>query len=297
VTVRFILLALLLLPVARAAELKPETQKAWESYIAAANLRMRERLDGRRPFLWMDEAPNRSRRASSGEVVVAAIGEQNPLKVRNGLIHDWIGAAFFPNAKLTDALAVVQDYKRYKDFYAPVVIDSEALGHAGQDYRFSMLMMNSELFSRVAIHGEYKDSYFPLDERRWYSAGYSTKVQEIENYGRPDQHELPPGEGSGYIWRLYSFSRFEQRDGGIYVEIEAIALSRDIPGSVRWLVDPIVRRIAKSSLVTSLQLTRKAVETSVAERDEIVASAKAPGTAANTRAYRAAMRMVSDRTH
>ena len=45
----------------------------------------------------------------------------------------------------------------------------------------------------------------------------------------------------------------------MYVEVEAIALSRDIPVSLRWLVDPIVRRISRSSLVTSLQQTGDAV--------------------------------------
>jgi hypothetical protein len=245
---------------------------------------MQKRLSGERPFLWMDEARDRSRKARAGEIVVTPIQERNPVRVPNGLIHDWIGGAFLPNATLGDALAVVQDYKRYKEFYAPLVVDSESLGRVGPDYRFSMLMMNTELFSRVALHGEYTDSYFQLDDHRWYSAGYSTKVQEIQNYGQAGQHELPPGEGSGYIWRLYSFSRFEQRDGGIYVEIEAIALSRDIPGSVRWLVEPIVRRIARSSLVTSLQLTRRAVETSVTARDQTVAS---------TLRYGASVRMVN----
>jgi hypothetical protein len=48
-------------------------------------------------------------------------------------------------------------------------------------------------------------------------------------------------------------------DGGVYIELEAIALSRDIPFSLRWLIDPIFRRISRSSLVISLQQTEDAV--------------------------------------
>jgi len=77
-------------------------------------------------------------------------------------------------------------------------------------------------------------------------------------------HELPMNQGSGYVWRLYSVARFEQRDGGTYVEVEAIALSRDIPIGLRWLINPIVRRVSKNSMVVCLQQTKEAVRLSEA---------------------------------
>ncbi|MFL6417611.1 MAG: hypothetical protein ACJ74Y_18305, partial [Bryobacteraceae bacterium] len=89
------------------------------------------------------------------------------------------------------------------------------------------------------------------------------------NFGTPDERQAPADTGRGLLWRLYSISRFEQRDGGVYVELEAIALSRDVPGALRWLVDPVVRRTSRSSLHVSLQKTEEAVlETSRAARDE-----------------------------
>jgi hypothetical protein len=89
----------------------------------------------------------------------------------------------------------------------------------------------------------------------------------VDNYGQPDQRKLSPDEGSGYIWRLYSLSRFEERDGGVYVELEAIALSRDIPGSLHWLVNPIVRRVSKGSLEVSLVKTQQAVRSTQSARN------------------------------
>ena len=84
-----------------------------------------------------------------------------------------------------------------------------------------------------------------------------------------DEHEAPTNTGRGLIWRLYSISRFEQRDGGVYVELEAVALSRDVPGALRWLVDPIVRRTSRSSILVSLEKTEGAVlEISRAARDK-----------------------------
>jgi hypothetical protein len=66
-------------------------------------------------------------------------------------------------------------------------------------------------------------------------------------------------KGSGCIWRQFSVARFQQRDGGVYVEFEAIALSRDIPVAARLLVDPLIRRISRNSLLISLQQTEQAL--------------------------------------
>ena len=238
-----------------AAELKPETLKAWDDHIQAASSRMIERTRNGK-FLWVDEKDDRARCIRQGEVIVVPLGEHNPTGVPHGLIHDWIGAVFIPNVRLLDVLDVVRDYGRYKDFYKPAVIDSKQAGQFGpQDYRFSMVLLNQELFAKSALETDYEASYVQVDARRWYSITRTTRVQQIDDYGQPGQHKLPVGQGNGYIWRLFSVSRFEERDGGVYVELEAVALSREIPISLRWVVEPIIRRIAKNSLQVSLRQT------------------------------------------
>lgn len=123
-----------------------------------------------------------------------------------------------------------------------------------------MLLMNKALFLKIAIENE--SSYVQTGPGRWYSIATTVRVQEIEDYGQLSQRKLPSGEGSGYVWRLHTITRYQEADGGAYVEIEAMALSRDIPSAVRWVVDPIVRRISKGAMVTSLRQTRGAVGSS-----------------------------------
>ena len=84
-------------------------------------------------------------------------------------------------------------------------------------------------------------------------------IQEVADYGAAAEYLLSEDHGKGIIWRLYSFARYEERDGGVYIELEAIALSRDVPATLRWVVDPIVRRVSRSSLATSLHQTADAV--------------------------------------
>jgi hypothetical protein len=102
-------------------------------------------------------------------------------------------------------------------------------------------------------------AYTQLDDKRWYGIASTKRIQEIENYGKPEENKLDAGTGAGYIWRMYTIERFEERDGGVYVEIEAIALSRDIPGSLRWMIDPMIKRISKSTLTSYVCTTRDAV--------------------------------------
>ena len=242
-----------------AAVLQDQTLDAWNQYIHQARSRMLECVRAHGPFLSIDETSGPRSRVRAGEIMVAPVGSRHPKHVPSGLIHDWIGTVFLPGATLDDTMAVVRDYNHYKDYYRPLIIDSKSLGSEGGAEKFSLVVVNKTLFSQVALHSEFDDSYVRLDPRRWYSIGASESVREIEDYGGPSAHELAPNEGKGYIWRLYSLSKFEESDGGVYVEREVMALSRDIPAALRWLVDPIVNRLSRSSLSTSLEQTRQAV--------------------------------------
>src|SRR5260370_22472004 len=118
-----------------AAELKPETLRAWDQYVQGAEARMKARLGAGQVFLWADEDPNRAARLRQGEIQVAPMAGHGSKSVQNGLIHDWIGAAFIPNTSLQKLLDVVHDYKRFKEFYKPVVVDARLIQRSGEEER------------------------------------------------------------------------------------------------------------------------------------------------------------------
>ncbi len=267
----FVCVSPLVAPVAsHGAELKDGTLQAWDTYVQATSLQMGSRPQG--PFLWVDGVPDRQQRVHGGEILVSSVGRQNPKPVPSGLIHDWRGAAFMPDARLKDVLSAVRDYSDYKEFYKPTVVDSKLLGSDGACDRYSMRVVNKEAVAETALDMEYETCYFQTDERRWYSITHTTRVQEIRHYGKPNEQELPPDQGSGYIWRLYSTARFEERDGGTYVEVEAIALSRDVPVALRWLVNPIVRSVSRNSMLVSLRQMEEAVRSTEVNRDKLTLS-------------------------
>jgi hypothetical protein len=240
-------------------ELQSATVDAWQQYLRAADVRLQARLDSGKPFLWVDEAADRQLRVRRGEVVVAPLVRHGTQSVPDGLIHDWIGAVFIPNATVGSLLAVLHDYDRYKDIYKPAVTDSKSLEFNAADQDFSMTWQRHVLFVNAAMQAQYRAHEVAIDSRRGYGVANATRIQQIEDYGRPSEHLLPADTGSGFIWRIRSISRYLERDGGVYLEIEAIALTRDIPSSLRWMVSPVVNHLSIDSLTTTLSQTREAV--------------------------------------
>lgn len=263
--------------VATATGLQPQTVKAWEQYLRAVNSRMHQAFRPGVSFLWIDEKPDRAAAVRNGEILVSPASAHSQRRVQSGLIHHWIGAAFIPNATIGEVLSVVRDYDHYQTFYRPTVMNSKAVARDGAADRFSMLLMNKALLVRAALETDYESSYFQLDDRHWYSVAHTTRVQELQGHGELRERRLAENEGTGLIWRLASISRFQERDGGVYVEFEAMALSRDIPVSLRWLVDPLVRRVSRDSLTTALKQTGAAVSSKTARAEYDTRSATEPG--------------------
>ena len=244
---------------AHAAELRAVTSAAWEAYVRAADQRMQARVSGAAPFLWLDEAPGRSFRAKTDGVLVGPGMGNGTQNVPNGLIHHWIAVGFVPGATRASVLQVVHDYRNYKRVYSPPIIDSKVVSCGDDEQCFSLRSLNRVLFVTAVFETQCKAREFQVDARRWYSMGGATRVQEVENYGQADERMLAPGSGRGYLWGLHTITRYEERDGGVYIEMEAIALSRRVPVSLEWLVNPVIAKLSENSLMTTVRQTREAV--------------------------------------
>jgi hypothetical protein len=255
---------LLAVSTSHAVDLKPETVKAWDEYVQSVNSQLRDRLSRDGHFLRVEEAPDRVASLLQGQIVAEPVAGNGHEKVPHGLIHDWYGAVFVPRARIDDVLSVLGDYDRYQEFYHPAVVDSKLLEHAGDNDRFSLLMLSKVLFVTVALAGQYESHLTCLDVTRCYIISYSVLTQQIKDFGRSSERALPPDQGDGFLWRLYGVTSFEERNGGVVIENETIGLSRDIPISVRWLVNPIVSKLPRNSLTTGLTQTRDAVSAATA---------------------------------
>jgi hypothetical protein len=266
---RALLLLIALSPLTRAVTLKPETAAAWDAYLQQATAAMQARLQPGAKFLWLEEEPGRMEFVRTKGPLIGPVGEHIPLKAPHGLIHDWLGAGFVPNARIEDILRVVRDYDFYKRIYRPGVIDSLSHGSEGEKDLFFMRLANHSVVSKTALDTECEAHYIRVDDHRWYAYSNTISIKELAHFGTPQQVTLPEDTGTGLIWRLSSITRLEERDGGVYAEVEALALSRDIPTAFRPFVTPIVRRVSRDSLATSLHQTRLAIDDQLPHHEQV----------------------------
>jgi hypothetical protein len=234
--------------------LQPKTSDAFEVYVRDTERRLAEG----KGFLWADENPERAARVRGGETLVVAFGSQPVIPVPGGLIHDWVGSVFVPGATLESTLAMVQDYAHHKDAFKPEVVDSRLLSRNGDEFKVYLRLLKKKIIT-VVLNTEHDVVYTRVDKTRARSVSRTTRIAEVENPGKPGERELPPGTGEGFLWRLNSYWRFEERDGGTWVECEAISLTRDIPLGLGWIVEPIIRDLPKQSLENTLNSTRTAL--------------------------------------
>jgi hypothetical protein len=252
-----------------AAELQWDTLQAWDQYIRGSDIQVRERVVGKRPFLWVDDSPDRAAHLRRGEVIAAPLVGHGNQSVPNGLIHHWIGAVFIPHTTLTSLMNVVNNFDRYKEIYRPLVVESATIACTEQEQEYSMVWRHRVLMVDAATLGHYKTELHSFDPKRAYRITEASRIQEIQRFGEREQRLLAPDTGSGFIWRIRSVSRYEERDGGVYLEIEALALTRDILASMRWLVSPVIDHLSINSLKMMLRQTRDAVRSPGAIRNRL----------------------------
>ena len=73
---------------------------------------------------------------------------------------------------------------------------------------------------------------------------------------KPSCRRIP---ATDFLWRLYSYWRFQEKQGGVFVECRAISLSRNVPLGLGWMIEPIIQKLPRESLINTLKATRQAL--------------------------------------
>jgi hypothetical protein len=238
-------------------QLKAETEQAFVAYIGGAENAMQQALR-QSASSWSDADPDRARQVRQGEVVAQCWSGRKPVRVKDGLIHDWGAAALIPGTTVKLTLKLVQDYDNHKNIYKPEVIDSKLLSRDGDDFKVHLRLLKKKVVT-VVLDTYHDVHYAALGSNGWHCRSHTTRIQEVEGAGTPNEEVLPPDSGHGFLWRLYSYWRFQEKEEGVFVECRAISLSRAIPLGLGWLIEPIVQTLPRESLINTLEATRRAL--------------------------------------
>jgi hypothetical protein len=237
--------------------LKKQTLKSFEAYIRDAEAEMEQTQCDPGRFLWSDSSAERAARVRGGEIVAEFCLGHGPAKIASGLIHDWIGAAWMPSTTLKATLALIQNYDNHANIYKPEVIASKLISRSGNDFEIYLRLLKKKIMT-VVLDTDHSVHYGPVDRTRWVCQSYTTRIAEVENAGHANERVLPPDTGFGFLWRLNSYWRFQEREG-VYAECRAISLTRDVPLGLGWIIEPIIQKLPKESLIHTLECTRQAL--------------------------------------
>jgi hypothetical protein len=250
---------------AGAPELRAATLQGFREYVGAVEARNGMAF-GKGAFLWIDELPEPERTGAyenlrRGGVAMRRLGkddEEGAAKIPGGMIHDWEGMVFIPGVKLGRTLEVLQDYNKHSQYYAPDVELAKIESRDGDHFRVYMRFRRKKVLT-VVLNTEQDVTYFRDSATREHSRSSALRIREVANPGTKEEREKSPEEENGFLWEMETWWRMEERDGGVYVQNEAVTLTRDIPAGLRWLIGPFVISIPKETLEFTMNATRAAV--------------------------------------
>ena len=250
--------------VVTAAELKPRTVEAFDRYVAVTESRMRTELEGEARFLRMDRLADDARaevqaELRAGQVVVEKLetrADGNTIDIPDGTINHLVGTVLIPETTLEETIAMVQDYDRYAQIYAPQVRESRLLSRDGN--RFTAYTQTYKKKVITAVHNtEHDVEFIYLDRHRVHAPSYSTRIQEVEHPDSPEEREKPEGNDRGIVWRLYNYCSFEERSGDTYMQCESITLSREFNFFQNLVIRPFIAGLPEELMTFTLGAARR----------------------------------------
>jgi hypothetical protein len=254
------------IPEVLAAAVKPAAMDAYIRYVQWTDTRNDSELELGRNLLWIDLLPPAERAKAYEELKSGAIkmrkletlDDGKAIPCPDGMIHHWVGVVFIPGAKLADVLGVLQDYNRQAIFYAPDVERSRIESRDGDHFRVFLRFRRHKVIT-VVLDTEHDVQYFRDSATRAHSRSSAVRISQVENAGKSDEREKPANDDDGFLWKMDTWWRMVESDGGVYVQSEVVSLTRDIPTGLAWMLGPFVTSIPKETLAFTLDATRKAV--------------------------------------
>lgn len=193
-------------------------------------------------------------RLRQGDVIVERVTPEGGKGLPGALLHDWRGTAFIPGATVSEFETMLRNFPAYPREFSPQVLAAKLIAGSGDQLQMEMRVRQRHVIE-VTLDGIYEVRFGRLDAEHGWSTSQSTEIEEIGPDGRPVSMDAE----YGFLWRLDTWWSYEQRDGGLYVQIETVSLTRSIPAGLGWVIGPFIENIPRESLEFTLRAACTAV--------------------------------------
>jgi hypothetical protein len=239
------------------AQPTPAAVAAFNAYAGTVESRLAQQHRSDDAFLAPSPA-SETARLRSGEYIVERLTPAAGAEVSGSLLHHWRGTAFVPGATAADFERLMQNFRAYPQHFSPQVLQAALIAHSGDRMKASMRVRQKHILTAV-LDTTYDITYGQLDKQHGYSVSRSMRIAEIDSPGTASERALNASEEHGFLWRLNTYWSYEEKDGGLYLQIEAISLTRSIPHGLGWVIRPYIESIPRESLEFTLRSTCNAL--------------------------------------
>jgi hypothetical protein len=252
-----ILLALLGAPARTPAEAPAAAVSAFNTYVSGVEARLLRQHGAQQGFI-VPVSPQDQMRLRRGELIVEKLTPSTGADLPGAMLHHWRGTAFVPGATAADFERLMRDFNAYPQRFSPQVVSAKILTQQGDRFQTVMRVSQRHVIT-VVMDTSYDVTFGRLDQRHGYSVSRSTNISEIDSPGTRNEHALSSKQEHGFLWRLNTYWSYEERDGGVAMQIESVSLTRSIPAGLGWAVGPFVESVPRESLEFTLRAVSNAL--------------------------------------
>ena len=246
-------LAFLAIPSQTRAEPTPAAVAAYNSYVAVVETRLARQHRSQNGFLVAGPfTPQNEPSLRRGELIVEQLTPSTGVGLPGAMLHHWRGTAFVAGAKAADFERLLRDFDAYPRHFSPQVVEAKVLSEQGDHLQASMRVRQRHVIA-VVMDTAYDIAFGQLDAQHGYSISRSTRIAEIEAAGTSAERALTSSQEHGFLWRQNTYWSYEERDGGLTMQIESVSLTRSIPIGLGWAVGPFVESVPRESLEFTLR--------------------------------------------
>jgi hypothetical protein len=252
---------LLAAPLSAVADPTPAAVAGFDSYIVLLEARLAQQHSSSLSFL----VPADAARLRAGEIVVEQLTPKSKPGLPGAMLHHWRGTAFVPGVTAADLERLLRDYSHYPEVYAPQVLTAKLLSEDGNHFQTALRVSQKHVITLV-LDTTYDVWLFPIaadldahSGARGYDTSHSTRIDEIASPGAKDEHALDAAHEHGLLWRLNTYWSWQESDGGLYMQIETVSLTRSVPAGLDWAIGPFVESIPRDTLEFTLRSTINAL--------------------------------------
>lgn len=162
--------------------------------------------------------------------------------VPGGAIHEWRGSTLIHDTnvkQLVDALIHPGTPPPQDD-----VLESRVLARRGLTLRVYLKLQRHAVVT-ATYDTEHEVSFDVQSPTSATSQSIATRIVETD------------GEDRGFLWRLNSYWRYTQVGTAVRVDVVSLSLSRGVPVLLKPIAGPIVTRVARESMLRTLDAVRR----------------------------------------